>query len=149
MREICQRIPNCPVVLLKQTKVKSPSHILENFTRIERIGGEGLVITNPDSMYSEGGGRQKDRVKLKVRNDTEGIVVGHNLKKDGSELKSLIVQLPNSKVKFNLGIGFKETQRKHWRTLYPKGTEVSFSYRGLSKSGKPKEARFVRVRSDV
>ena len=144
-----QTTPKCPLICAQQKIARKRSDILSWYKKVLRKGGEGLVLTNPSSEYSLSGKRVPTRVKLKGRNDSEGTVVGwtRGWSKDKSSLKSLKVKFNH--VTFNLGIGFKFSERRNYKKLFPKGTTVSFSYRQLSSGGKPKEARFVRVRQDV
>lgn len=49
---------------------------------------------------------------------------------------------------FNLGIGLTNVEKQNLEAYFKVGSQVTFSYRALSKNGIPKEARFVRVRPD-
>ena len=129
--------------------------VVQYYQKVLKEGGEGLVLTSPESLYEASKSRSKNRVKLKGRNDAEGVVKGYNLgyKRDPSYMKSLILTRGNNTSyqgpDFNLGIGFKMDQRKDYKKMFPIGTLVTFSYREYASSGKPKEGRFVRVRQDI
>ena len=109
--------------------------------------GEGVVLTNPESVYQIDGRRSSERVKLKCRNDNEGIVVGYNLGGSVGTMKSLDIDFRG--VLFSLGVGFNKLQRDDYKDFFPLGTVIKFSYRDLSRNGKPKEARFIEIRSDL
>ena len=143
----CKLIPKCPLVSSEQTIIKNTKHLLEHYQKILKKNGEGLVITNPKSVYQTDGKRSSERVKLKGRNDSEGIVTGYKLGGKIGELKSLEIDFGG--IIFNLGIGFNRNERENYKKIFPKGTVVKFSYRDLSSSGKPKEARFIKVREDL
>ena len=148
---VCRKVKDCPVRVLKQTRASSIHTIMAKWDKIIKDSGEGIILTKPDSVYVEKNSRSPHRVKLKSRNDMEGRVIGFNKETSGDRkgwLKSLRVRL-SSGAEFNLGIGFTNEQRKHYNQYFKKKTLVSFSYRGLSENGKPKEARFVRVRKDI
>ena len=124
--------------------------------------GEGLVISNPDSIYDQSGKRSNQRVKLKVRMDDEAIVRGYELghKKLGPKaLKSITVgKIPTGSTKltgtysgpdFQIGVGFNEDDRLNYRKFVPIGSIITFSYRGIGSGGKPKEAKYVGVRDEA
>ena len=143
----CRTIPKCPLVSSEQIIIKNTKHLLEHYQKILNKNGEGLVITDPNSVYQVDGKRSSERVKLKGRNDSEGIVIGYKLGGKIGELKSLEIDFGG--IIFNLGIGFNKNERENYKKIFPKGTIVKFSYRDLSSSGKPKEARFIEVRKDL
>ena len=141
----------CPFKVLKQRKYKTGRAILSLFQKVIRQGGEGLVITAPNSLYDSSGKRVNTRVKLKARNDTEGRIVGVRLgyEKHKNWMKSLTVQIPRTQQTFQLAIGFKFHEREHYKDIFKKGAIVSYSYRELGKDKRPKEARFIRIRKDM
>jgi ATP-dependent DNA ligase len=147
VRDSCRAIPNCPLVASGEIIIENIDHLLHYYHEILRNKGEGLVLTNPESVYQIDGKRSSERVKLKGRNDSEGIVVGHNLGGKVGEMKSLEIDFGG--VIFSLGIGFNKDDRDNYKTKFPIGTVVKFSYRDLSVNGKPKEARFLEVRKDL
>lgn len=157
VNQACRAIKNCPLVVAKQMELPSNPvlarrDILHYFEKVMKKRGEGVVITNPDSVYIEGKSRSDARVKIKARHDAEGRVVEQNV--EGGKLKSLVLEFSpestNKRVRFNLGIGFKAAERAQWRELFPIGTLVSFSYLRLDpKSFKPREARYLRLRTDI
>ena len=143
----CDTEIKCPILMATQNIIKSRAHLIQMYKKVIAEEGEGLVLSDPIAIYDNTSKKSSKRVKLKGRNDDEGIVIGYNLghKKLGpTALKSLTLKYKNTT--FNLGIGFKEDDRKKYKTLFTKGTIISFSYRIISKSGKPVEARQLRVR---
>lgn len=141
----CKTIPNCPLIASKQFKVNSVKQILDLYTNVLKNKGEGLVLTDPDSLYQTDGKRSKNRVKLKGRNDSEAVVIGYKL---GGKMGMKSLEVDFEGVIFNLGIGFTRVDRENYLNVFPMGTVVKFSYRELAVSGKPKEARFVSIRND-
>ena len=146
VKDACKNIPKCPLIAAPQIVMKSRKEILAFYKKVLKNGGEGLVITAPDSTYDTGKKRSNQRVKLKGRNDAEGKVIGYKMG-DENKLKSLNVKF--NKITFQLGIGFKNFHRVNPKKYFPLGTMVTFSYRELNENGKPKEARFVAVRGDI
>ena len=137
----------CPVVAVTQHKATTIKKLHSAYTTIVNRGGEGVVITDPESVYEHRRVGKRTRVKYKGRADTEGKVLGYNLNRSTNTLRSLRVAVkgkPN--VQFSLGVGFSRSDRKNYRSVFPIGTEITFSYRSNHTSGVPKEARFVAVR---
>lgn len=140
----------CPMIYVPQIKVQSAEHLLKYYIDILDRSGEGVVITDSQSLYhvKSGSSRAPDRVKLKGRNDDEGIIIGYNINSDGS-LRSL--QLKYKNTDFSLGIGFKLNEREPnvYKKLFPVGALVKFSYREMGIGGRPKEARLIGIREDL
>lgn len=145
VRDACKRHKDCPLVAVPQIIMKSRQDIMAFYKKVLRENGEGLVITAPTSKYDSSSRRSKERVKLKGRNDAEAKVTRYNMR-DG-KLKSLTVDFHGTS--FHLGIGLTHAHRSNPKKYFPIGTMVTFSYRELGENGKPKEARFVRVRKDI
>jgi len=75
--------------------------------------------------------------------DAEAVVVGHEpgTGRFAGQLGALQVQTPEG-LRFKLGTGFSEAQR---RDPPPVGATVTYRYRDLTPSGKPRFASFLRV----
>lgn len=137
----------CRIRYVRQTPVTDTEEFLETFHAItqctgefarDECFGEGVVLTDPGSLYVSGRAGKHTRVKLKVRRDAEAEVVGHLP-------ASIRVRLPTG-VEFTLGIGFTNQQRQNLQRDFPVGTWVKFSYRAFSAGGVPKEARYIGTR---
>jgi ATP-dependent DNA ligase len=147
VQKACSGSPQCPLRYVEQVKLDSVQAIFKYYKDVVYDhGGQGIVLTRPTGFYVPGGKRTADRVKLKRREDTEGRVVGYNM--NGPVLKSLLVVMDNG-IEFSLGIGFTQEERANYLKHFPLGTLVKFSYRELTDSGAPKQARFVQHRLDV
>jgi DNA ligase 1 len=137
---------------------------------ISNLGGEGLIIRNPDASWKPW--RSHNLLKIKKLDDAEGTVIGYISGKEtdlGSKhlgyVGALIIDFNgkrmelsglNDNERFLTGNGFDWATKhpgqevpKHFEAmLIPKGTIVTFKYRGLSKDGIPQEARYWRKRND-
>ena len=133
----------CPLKYTNQKIAKNPTEIYEFWKKVLNKGGEGIILTKQDSLYISGGKRTDDRVKLKGRQDMEGVIKDFNVV-DG-KMKSMIVKLAGSKT-FKLGIGFTKDERENYKKEFKLGSKVKFSFRELTSGGIPKEARFVGKR---
>ena len=114
-------------------------HIVACTGTYKRTGecfGEGVVVTNPESLYTtDKRATRATRFKLKRRADAEATVIGHN------GTKSLLVSY--NSVEFHLGVGLTKEQKLALPTHFPRGSKVKFSFRALGENGKPKEARIL------
>ena len=137
-----------PLFLVPQVKIISVDHLYNLYRQVISEKGEGLVLTKASSLYIPEK-QSYQRVKLKGRNDTEGVIVGYHLNdKDPNLLKSLIVRM-DSGVQTRIGIGFTNVQRKNYKKLFPLGKLAKFSFRELTQSGQPKQSRFITIRQDL
>lgn len=129
-----QRVP--------QYKVANQAALEAQLDRVVRQGGEGLMLHRGASLYREG--RSDDLLKLKPYDDAEARVVAHlpGKGKYTGMLGALLVETAQG-VRFRLGTGFKDEQRRH---PPPIGSLVTYRYRGTTSSGKPRFASFMRVR---
>lgn len=132
------------VQIIEQTTCNTKKE-LDNFLKsVVAQGGEGVVIKDGSLEYFEG--RSDSVLKVKLAQDMEGKVIGY---KDGTGkfkgmMGSLIVALDDG-VKFNIGSGFSDEQRKNPPLM---GSMVTFKYFGFTKNKKPKFASFMHVRKD-
>jgi DNA ligase-1 len=146
VQEQCRTHKDCPMIYVEQVKITSVDTLYEMFQRVIQGGGEGLVLTKADSVYIPQK-KSMTRVKLKGRNDDEGKIISYTLT-GNKDLKSLVVEMKSGK-KFNLGIGFTDKMRQNYKTMLPLGKMAKFSFRELTDSGVPKEARFIGLRQDI
>lgn len=110
--------------------------------RIEKLGGEGLILRKSGSLYTIG--RSPDILKVKSYADREGRVVeqifGEGENKD--RLVSLLVELPDSGIRFKVGTGFSDKLRY----FPPKvGSVISFKYYGYYESGVPRFPSYLHT----
>ncbi len=63
------------VTALDQTLCSGISHLKEELQRVEALGGEGLMLRQPESKYVAG--RSSTLLKVKTFHDAEAEVIGH------------------------------------------------------------------------
>ena len=131
--------------VIPQVPVRDREHLLKELQRIELLGGEGLIVRNPDALYTAG--RSNEILKVKNYRDAEATVIEWLPGKGRNQgrLGSLLVELEDG-ARFKLGSGFSDAERE---TPPPIGTVITFKYYGIYKSGIPKFPSFLRIRSDV
>ena len=132
------------LVAVEQFKVADRAMLKRRLDEVVSAGGEGLMLHLADAAYVTG--RSDVLLKLKPAFDTEAIVVEHirGKGKYAGQMGALRVQMPNGK-RFNIGTGFSDAIRKN---PPPVGTNVTYTYRGLTNKGTPRFASFLRVRQE-
>jgi len=120
-------------------------HLRQELKRVEGLGGEGLMLRRPKSLYEVG--RSSSLLKVKTFHDSEARVIGHapGTGKHKGRLGALIVQLPDG-TKFNVGTGFSDAEREDPPKI---GAVITFRYQELSKDGVPRFPSYVGERIDV
>jgi len=120
-------------------------HLREELTRVEALGGEGLMLRRPKSKYEIG--RSQSLLKVKTFHDSEARVIGHapGSGKHKGRLGALVCELPTG-VTFNVGTGFSDAERQ----APPKiGAVITFRYQELTDDGVPRFPSWVGERIDV
>ncbi len=75
------------LIVIEQVPVQDLQHLQSELTRIEALGGEGLIVRDPDALYNAG--RSTGILKVKSFQDAEATVIAHlpgkgNIKADWS-----------------------------------------------------------------
>lgn len=143
--------------------------VQDMLARVIGAGGEGLILRRPHSLWNPI--RSTEVLKVKRLEDAEGTVVGFTY--GFGKLHAMIgsvrlrTDFGNGPVEFDMS-GFADNERiviPEYRSdanLHPGkftdqdvsvsfklGEQITFQYRELTDAGKPKEARFLRKRSQV
>lgn len=113
--------------------------------RVEALGGEGLMLRQPQSKYAAG--RSATLLKVKSFHDAEALVIGHQegLGRHKGRLGALLVRLPTG-IEFAVGTGFSDRERGAPPTV---GATVTFRYQELSEGGVPRFPSYVGVRAEA
>lgn len=142
LRDCCASMPNEYVEAHDHIRCKNTKHLKDELARIESLGGEGLMLRQPESSYEAG--RSYTLLKVKNFHDAEAEVIGHQpgKGKHKGRLGALLVRL-NDGTEFSVGTGFSDKQRE---AAAPVGSLITFRYQELSDGGVPRFPSFVRVR---
>jgi len=126
-------------------RCKSLESVRAELTRIEALGGEGLMLRQPGSKYVAG--RSTTLLKVKTFHDAEAVVTGHQAGagRHKGRLGALLVRLPDG-TEFAIGTGFSDREREHPPGI---GATVTFRYQELSEGGVPRFPSWVGVRHDL
>ena len=120
-------------------------HLRSELKRVEALGGEGLMLRRPGSMYEVG--RSYTLLKVKSFFDAEARVVGHQpgTGRHKGRLGALLVELQDG-TPFAVGTGLSDAERDAPPAI---GTIITFRYQELSDGGVPRFPSYVGVRHDV
>lgn len=132
-----------PYALLHpHSRCEGLNHLREDLARIEALGGEGLMLRQPGSVYEVG--RSSTLLKVKTFHDAEAVVVDHRAGKGKHQgkLGSLVARMEDG-TEFSVGTGFSDAQRA---SPPPVGSLITFRYQELSDAGVPRFPSFVRLR---
>jgi len=119
-------------------------HLQRELSRVEGLGGEGLMVRQPRSRYEAG--RSSTLLKVKSFHDTEARVLEHvpGLGRHAGRLGALLVELPDG-TRFNVGTGFSDAERENPPKV---GAVITFRYQELSNTGVPRFPSYVGERID-
>ena len=134
---------------IEQFRVANRATLQGKLQDVVNGGGEGLVLHLASAPVTVG--RSQVLLKLKPLLDAEAVVVARVAGKGkyagltgALEVKNL--EGPNKGKHFKLGTGLSDALRKSPPAI---GSTVTYSYRDLTPSGKPRFASFLRVYEDV
>jgi DNA ligase-1 len=128
--------------VLTQKKCKGFDHLQKELERVERLGGEGLMLRQPGSLYEAG--RSSTLLKVKSFMDSEAVVIAHEpgKGKHKGRLGALVVRMSDD-TQFSVGTGFTDKERENPPAI---GSTITFRFQELSDAGVPRFPSFVRVR---
>lgn len=134
------------VQMVEQRKLGTEAELQQWLNTVIKGGGEGLMLHKGSAPYRSG--RSDDLLKLKPFDDAEARVIGYRSGRGQWQgmTGALLVQTPDGR-QFSLGSGLTAQLRK---SPPPLGSWVTYRHQGLhEKSGLPRFARFMRVRSEL
>lgn len=149
----------CPLVFADQTVIKSQEHMDEMYNSIIKNGGEGGMIKCPNSSYEDG--RSNYMLKIKPVFDEEAVIFDYSPGKGkykgmlgGFVCKPLInmdtYHLIDKDENHEFTVsGMDDEVRENYKITHPIGTVITIEHSGKTNKGKPRFARYMRVRDDV
>jgi len=126
---------------LEHVRCEGVPHLRKYLKRIEKAGGEGLMLREPASVYEAG--RSSTLLKVKSFLDAEATVLEHQpgRGKFRGVMGALVVELADG-TRFSVGTGFSDQERAN---PPPIGSLITFSYQELTKAGVPRFPSFLRI----
>ncbi|WP_238131715.1 DNA ligase [Vibrio cincinnatiensis] len=127
---------------IQHDPIASEEVLLNDLEQIFASGGEGLMLRKMTSSYTSG--RNDDLLKLKKHQDSEARVVGYKMGKGKYQnmVGSLLVRNKDG-VEFALGSGLSDFLRQQPPEI---GCVITYRFNGVTDSGKPRFARFMRIK---
>ncbi|PPQ74948.1 hypothetical protein CVT24_010179 [Panaeolus cyanescens] len=119
-------------------------HVLDRLKEIESLGGEGVMLRKPASVYE--GKRSGSLLKIKTFYDAEAIVIGHAPGKGRNKgiTGALKCKMASGKL-FNVGSGLTDKIRKN----PPKtGSIIIYRFQELTRDGVPRFPSYVGEAAD-
>lgn len=129
---------------VEQFRVATHDLLKARLAAVLGAGGEGLMLHRIDAPVQHG--RSDALLKLKARLDAEALVLGHvpGQGRYAGQLGGLRVQTPEG-LQFVIGTGFSDAQRLQPPAV---GSQVTYTYQGLTKKGVPRFASFLRTHQE-
>lgn len=123
-------------------KADSEEQLLATLKAWQAAGAEGIMLYREGSYYQAR--RTWDLVKLKGYQDAEARVVAHvpGQGKYTGMLGALLVETPQG-IRFKIGSGFSDSERASPPAV---GSLITYRFNGYTRTGKPRFARFERLR---
>ncbi|GAA5921258.1 hypothetical protein JCM1841_001658 [Sporobolomyces salmonicolor] len=140
------RGPASAVVLVEQEVCKGLAHLKERLAEVQKMGGEGLMLRQPKSLYVPK--RSKTLLKVKTFYDAEAKVVGYEPGKGKYEglTGSLICAMEDGSTMFSVGSGLTDERRADPPKV---GAIITYRFFELTKQGIPRFPTFVGERFDA
>ena len=150
---------SCPLVFTDQIKITSLEHLDKIYKDVLSKGGEGVMIKDPVSLYEDK--RSDYMLKYKPCFDAEAVIVDY---KDGNGKYSNMLGAFICKPLINYGnysvidenedhefcvSGMDDEVRGNYLETHSEGTVITYEYSGMTDTGKPRFARYLRVRDDI
>jgi DNA ligase 1 len=141
LRSVVQTVGWPALQDVEQFAVLSPAALQAMLKTITSAGGEGLMLHLANAPVATG--RSDVLLKLKTVQDAEALVIGHVPGKGKYQgmLGALHVKTANG-LRFKLGTGLSDADRKIPPAI---GSTVTYTYRDLTPTGKPRFASFLRL----
>lgn len=120
-------------------------HVFSELLKIEKLGGEGLMLRKPESFYEHK--RSNTLLKVKSFQDEEGTLTGF-IEGDGKYkgmVGAFILQLKNG-VHIHVGTGLSDDLRKNPPKI---GSLIKYKFFEKSSAGIPRFPVFIEVRTDI
>lgn len=130
--------------VIPQFRVQSETELQRLLEEYVAKDAEGLMLHHQDAPYRTG--RSGDLIKLKPYQDAEGEIVAYRYGqgKYQGQIRGYVVALEDGR-RINISNGLKNTERE---SPLPIGAVITYQYNGYTTTGKPRFARYLRVRND-
>jgi len=130
----------CPLPILGY--VNTIDDISTHLERVLALGGEGVILRNPDSLYVYS--RTNNLLKVKNKKSNEATIIGYTegQGKHSKIIGALICLTPEGK-EFKIGTGLSDEDRANPPKI---GTKITYEYMELTDAGLPRHPSYICVR---
>lgn len=144
MQALVDALDHPHLAMVSQHRLEDATALDQRLRTVLALGGEGLMLHHADARYRDG--RSDTLLKLTPHEDAEARVVGHTpgRGKYRGKTGALVVEREDGR-RFRLGSGLSDRDRAN---PPPIGSLVTYRFNGLSSTGLPRFARYLRVRHD-
>ena len=141
LQAIVQAANFAPLQTVQQFTAANRATLEAKLQDVVKAGGEGLVLHLAKAPYTTG--RSDVLLKLKPQLDAEATVISHIAGKGkyAGMTGALVVKTPEG-IRFKLGTGLSDQERQHPPAI---GSTVTYTYKDVTPSGKPRFASFLRA----
>ncbi|MCR4942725.1 MAG: DNA ligase [Campylobacter sp.] len=143
IKDFLKQKPNENIKVIQQKYIKDKDELLLFHDYIVKIGGEGVVVREPNVDYIVG--RNDLNLKFKNFKDDECLVVGINQGKGKNSDKMGSITCQKDEKLFKIGSGFSDEDRHNPPKI---GEIITYKYQNLTKKGLPRFPIFLRVRKE-
>lgn len=141
MKEVFSKIKSPYIGLLDHRICKSRSELNEELAVVQNLGGEGLMIRNPNSHYECR--RSRTLLKVKTFDDDEATIIGHE---PGSGkyigMCGALRCRNGAGIEFSVGSGLNDAMRAKPPKI---GVKITYKHQGVSNRGVPRFPTFLRL----
>ena len=126
---------------VEQFRIPNQAVLRDRLKTVNAVGGEGLMLHLASAQYTTG--RSDVLLKFKSLADAEAEVIGHvpGKGKYAGMTGALLVRTADGQ-QFRLGTGLSDEERKNPPSV---GTLVTYTFRDVTPSGKPRFASYLRI----
>lgn len=144
MQALVDALDHPHLAMIAQHRLDGAAALDRQLHSVLALGGEGLMLQHADAYYRDG--RSDALLKLTPHDDAEARVVGHTpgRGKYRGKTGALVVEREDGR-RFRLGSGLSDRDRDD---PPPIGSLVTYRFNGLTSTGLPRFARYLRVRHD-
>ena len=144
MRQLTRDTGSYHLAMVQQRPATDHEALLADLDRVLAAGGEGLMLHHGDSVYQAG--RTAALLKVKTFQDAEATVVDYTPGKGKyqGQVGALVVETEAGR-RFKLGSGLSDAERTD---PPPLGSTVTYKFYGITSTGLPRFASFLRIRND-
>ncbi|PPQ92560.1 hypothetical protein CVT25_010513 [Psilocybe cyanescens] len=132
------------ICVVEHEVAQNRQHVLDKLKEVEGLGGEGLMLRKPKSVYE--GRRSASLLKIKTFYDAEAIVTGHAPGKGRNKgiTGALKCKMESGKL-FNVGSGLTDKIRKEPPKI---GSIITYRFQELTRDGVPRFPSYIGLAID-